>query len=231
MNPEIALKIYNTFKFILPQWTNFRDKYIKLINILENVGNLKDQYDISNKIFLPKDLIQLGLELNRLITNLEFIPTIPLEPLKFMMLYDLKTYLPDDILVKVDRATMAVSLEGREPFLDHKLLEWSSQLPVEFKYSKGVSKYLLRKVLYKYIPKNLIDRPKQGFGVPIYDWFKNDLKELYKEYLNYDRIKQGGIFNPKEVNRLLKAYFENKGVNHNKLWLLFIFELWREKWM
>lgn len=107
-----------------------------------------------------------------------------------MMLYDLKTYLPDDILVKVDRATMSVALEGREPFLDHKILEWTSMLPVEFKYKNSTSKYILRKILYKYVTKELIDRPKQGFGVPIYEWFKADLKELYKEYLTPGKIKK-----------------------------------------
>jgi len=127
-----------------------------------------------------------------------------------MMLTDLKTYLPDDILVKVDRATMSVALEGREPFLDHRILEWTFCLPSHYKYRKGVSKYLLRKVLYKYIPKELVERPKQGFGVPIYEWFKGDLKKLYKEYLDQDRVKKGGIFNHKEVKRLLDDYLEDR---------------------
>uniref|UniRef100_UPI0026357042 asparagine synthase C-terminal domain-containing protein n=1 Tax=Sulfurihydrogenibium sp. TaxID=2053621 RepID=UPI0026357042 len=156
---------------------------------------------------------------------------VDLNLMEFMMLYDIKTYLPDDILVKVDRATMSVALEGREPFLDHKILEWTSMLPVEFKYKNGVSKYILRKILYKYIPKELIDRPKQGFGVPIYEWFKTDLKELYKEYLNPERIKKEGVFNEKEVERLLNDYLNDRGVNHNKLWFLFVFQIWREKWL
>ena len=141
-----------------------------------------------------------------------------------MMLLDLKTYLPDDILVKVDRATMSVALEGREHFLDHRIVEWTSQLPVEFKYKNGVSRYLLRKVLYKYIPKELVERPKQGFGVPIYEWFKKDLRELYMEYLDGERIKKEGLFNYLEVKRLLEDFLSDRGVTHNKLWLLFVFE-------
>lgn len=90
-------------------------------------------------------------------------------------------------------------------------------LPVEFKYKNGISKYILRKILYKYVPKELIDRPKQGFGVPIYEWFKTDLKELYKEYLTPGKIKKEGLFNEKEVERLLNDYLNNRGVNHNKL--------------
>jgi len=142
----------------------------------------------------------------------------------------LKTYLSDDILVKVDRATMSVALEGREPFLDHRIVEWFSQLPVEFKYKNGVSKHLLRKVLYKYIPKELTERPKQGFGVPIYEWFKKELRELYMEYLGVERIKKEGLFRHFGVKKAFRGLFSDRGVNHNKLWLLFVFEMWRDKW-
>jgi asparagine synthase (glutamine-hydrolysing) len=89
---------------------------------------------------------------------------------------------------------------------------------------------LLRKVLYKYIPKELVERPKQGFGVPIYEWFKGELKGLYKEYLNVGRIKKEGLFNRLEVKRLLEGFLSDRGVNHKKLWLLFVFEMWRDKW-
>jgi asparagine synthase (glutamine-hydrolysing) len=85
--------------------------------------------------------------------------------------------------------------------------------------------------LYKYIPKELMERPKKGFGVPIYEWFKGELKELYKEYLNEERIKKEGLFNHLEVKRLLEDYLSDRGVNHNKLWLLFVFEMWKDKWM
>jgi Asparagine synthase (glutamine-hydrolyzing) len=102
---------------------------------------------------------------------------------------------------------------------------------VEFKYKKGVSKYLLRKVLYKYIPKELVERPKQGFRVPIYEWFKKELRELYRDYLDKERIKKEELFNHLEVKRLLEDFLSERGVNHNKLWLLFVFEAWKDKWM
>jgi len=111
------------------------------------------------------------------------------------MLFDIKTYLVDDILVKVDRASMGVSLEAREPFLDHRIIEFSLSLPLSFKYKNKQGKYVIRKILHKYIPKNLIDRPKHGFAVPIYDWFKRDLKYLYLEYLNPEKIQREGYFN------------------------------------
>jgi asparagine synthase (glutamine-hydrolysing) len=232
ISPSLAAEIYRTFSFMFPKWNNFKDKYSKLRKVLEAYQDFRLQYDISNKLFLEEDLGDLGVRFEgRYPTNLDFLEVYLDNPMEFMMLYDLKTYLPDDILVKVDRATMSVSLEGREPFLDHKILEWTSRLPVEFKCRNGVSKYLLRKLLYRYVPKKLVDRPKQGFGVPVYEWFKSELKELYREYLNFERIKREGIFNPQEVNRLLDDYLNNRGVNHNKLWLLFIFEVWKERWM
>jgi asparagine synthase (glutamine-hydrolysing) len=226
INPEVALKLYNTFKPILPKYTNFKDKYIKLRNVLKT-STLLEIYDLAMSYFLEEDLQKLGLKPYKEL----FVSLNSLDAYASLMLSDLKTYLVNDILVKVDRATMSVSLEGREPFLDHKIVEWTSKLPSEFKYKDGKSKYLLRKILYKYVPPELIDRPKQGFGVPIYEWFKRDLKELYLEYLNEKRIKKGAVFKPSEVKRLLDDYLQDRGVNHTKLWLLFVFEQWRERWI
>jgi len=228
IHPDLALKLYNALKPILPKYTNFRDKYIKLRNVLR-AKTATEQYDLAVSYFLEEDLETLGLSSGKRLTDFVSLNSFDFQNL--MMLIDLKTYLPDDILVKVDRATMAVALEGREPFLDHRIVEWTSRLPVEFKYKNGVSKYLLRKVLYKYVPRELVDRPKQGFGVPIYEWFKGDLKELYKVYLDEGRIRSAGIFNAKEVKALLDGYLSDRGINHNKLWLLFVFELWRERWV
>lgn len=232
IHPDIAISLYNLFRPLLPEWNNFRDKYVKLRNVLKS-KELKIQYDLSNKIFLPRELSGLSKVLENInISQLSQIDTTRLRCNEdFMMLYDFKTYLPDDILVKVDRATMSVSLEGREPLLDHKLLEYTARLPIIFKYRNKRSKYILRKILYKYIPQALIDRPKMGFGVPIYEWFKADLKELYMHYLNIERIEKEDFLNAKEVERLLNDYLEGRGINHNKLWFLFIFELWRERWM
>ena len=230
IQPNFALKIYNIFRPFLPEYTNFRNKYLKLINALKGKG-VMEQYDLTLTYFLEDNLKLLGIELSEKKRLKDWLLADGLDPFSSMMLLDLKTYLPDDILVKVDRATMSVALEGRDPFLDHKIVEWTSQLPVEFKYKNGVSKYLLRKVLYKYIPKNLVERPKQGFGVPIHEWFKGELKGLYKEYLNVERIKKEGLFNHLEVKKLLDDYLSHGGVNHIKLWLLFVFEIWREKWM
>lgn len=232
ISPEVAFNLYKIFKPLLPKWTNFRDKYIKLRNVL-NVNTIESRYDIYNKIFLPDELRWLFLTNHSLVNHGLKISLngAKYEAFTFMMLYDLKTYLPDDILVKVDRATMSMALEGREPLLDHKMLEFTSRLPVDMKYRNGISKFLLRKILYKYVPKDSVKRPKMGFGVPIYEWFKGELKELYRAYLDPERIRKEGLFNHGVVEELLKGYFEDRGVNHNKLWLLFVFELWKEKWL
>jgi len=234
--PDVAITLYNSCKLLLPKWSNFRDKYIKARETIKH-KNFLEQYDISNKYFIiPEEILVLDSKkefINNLFKFKEFLSNNSnlLEYSSLMMLYDLLSYHPDDILVKVDRATMGVALEGRDPFLDNKILEYSSQLPIEFKYRKGMSKYILRKILYKYVPKEMLDRPKQGFGVPIYEWFKKDLISLYKNYLNKDKIKKEGIFNWVITEKLLNDYISNKGINHNKLWLLFVFELWKERWL
>ena len=226
LSPELAFKIYNVFKPFLPKYKNFKDKYRKFKYFLK-ADNLVERYDIAISYFLEEDLRCLGIGHHKL--NIKY--TNSTDSCSYLMLRDMQTYLPDDILVKVDRATMSVGLEGREPLLDHKLVEWTSTLPYEFKYRNGKTKYLLRKVLYKYIPPELIDRPKKGFEVPIYEWFKSDLKELYMEYLSDKKIKEGGIFNPLKVKKLLQDFLMDRGVNHYKLWLLFIFEQWRTRWL
>ncbi len=228
LNPDIAFNLYNFFKFILPKTTNFRDKYVKLLNILQE-NDLLHQYDLSLKIFLEKDLFDLGIDSYKQ-EFLDLKRSI-LDPYSLLMLYDFKTYLPDNILVKVDRATMSVSLEGREPFLDHKIIEWTCKLPSEFKYKKRKNKYLLRKILYKYIPYNLVERPKQGFGIPMYEWFKSELKQLYLEYLDEEKIIREGIFNPQQIKKLVDDFIHHKKLNHNKLWLLLVFRMWAEKWL
>jgi asparagine synthase (glutamine-hydrolysing) len=195
--------------------------------------DLLTQYDLASQYFLAQELQELGLGNSRypsILSQLPFGINQLLDDLSLMMLIDLRTYLPDDLLVKLDRATMGTALEGRDPFLDHKILEWTSQLPSEFKYRGGKSKYLLRKVVCKYIPQRYLERPKQGFGVPIYGWFRRDLKELYMEYLNEKRLGNESLFNPQKVKSLLQNYLSGLGTDYYKLWLLFIFEIWREKW-
>lgn len=185
--------------------------------------------DVSSWTFTETDISRMLADSPKsLETN--FSTEVDRDWLSNILCTDYKTYLCDDILTKVDRATMSVSLEGREPLLDYRLFEFSAKLPDEFKIRNGTTKYLLKKIVHKYIPESLMDRPKMGFGVPISDWLKKDLKAYVDFYLNEERINRAGIFNSKEIEKLKRAFYSNAKVNGNKLWYLLIFEMWRERW-
>ena len=148
---------------------------------------------------------------------------------------DIRNFLPDDILVKVDRATMASGLEGREPFLDHRLVEFAMRLPMALKRGPLGPKHLVRKVLYKLVPRELLERPKQGFGIPLAGWLRGELAPLVHEYLAPQRIRDAGILDPDMVARAVTNFRDgglgNDRLDMQKLWYLIAFELWRERWM
>jgi asparagine synthase (glutamine-hydrolysing) len=149
---------------------------------------------------------------------------------EWMMLSDSKTYLSDDILTKVDRAAMAVSLETRTPFLDHGLYEFAWNLPIEYKISKGVGKRVLRDVLYRYVPKKLVDRPKMGFGVPLASWLRGELKEWAESLLQPSQIQKQGYLNSREVSRY---WVEHQSGRHNwqaPLWNILMFQSWLDRY-
>ncbi len=148
-----------------------------------------------------------------------------------LLAIDFKTFLLDNNMTKVDRATMSVSLEGREPLLDHRIIEFLSTLPSDLKIRKGNKKYMLKELVHRYIPKELMMRPKQGFVVPIHGWFKKDLKDLLIEYLNKERIQREGLFDPENIQSLLNSFLNNRGENIQKLWHLLVFQLWKERWL
>lgn len=148
-----------------------------------------------------------------------------------MLSIDYKTYMIDDVLTKVDRATMSVSLEGREPFLDYRIVEFAAQLPSHYKYQNGSKKHILKEITHRYLPKEMMDRPKMGFGVPIQEWFKDELKEYFLHYLDEQRLEREGIFNAKEVVRLRDKYLNGEKQIVDNLWSILMFEMWYEKWM
>jgi asparagine synthase (glutamine-hydrolysing) len=148
-----------------------------------------------------------------------------------MMLTDAQMYLPDDLLVKVDRASMAVGLEVREPLLDHRLVEYAIALPHRFKYQGGTSKYILRRILYKYVPRHLVDRRKQGFSVPLAGWLRSALKPLALRALDPVRIRRQGIFSPAYVKRIVDPFMEGARVSAKKVWNLLQFQLWHQRWL
>ncbi len=148
------------------------------------------------------------------------------DPLSRMLFADLQTYLPNDILTKVDSTSMLNSLEAREPYLDYRLVEFVATLPSELKYRNGVRKYLLKRLAERYLPDEIIHRPKKGFSVPLHLWLTRDLRETALGLLTSRRFRERGLFNPKVVDRFLKSTFDGKGRYYRMVWLLFCLELW-----
>jgi len=141
-----------------------------------------------------------------------------------------KLYMAEDVLTKVDRASMAASLETRSPFLDHELVEFVARLPYEMKLKGFKMKYLLKKAMAPELPAGIANRPKKGFGIPVAKWFKGPLKKTLLETLSVDRIRKEGLFKPAEVLKLVKDHVEGRADNRKKLWTLFMFENWMERW-
>ena len=143
---------------------------------------------------------------------------------------DLKLYFQESILVKVDRASMASSLEVRAPFLDHELVEFVMGLPSNLKLKGFTSKYLLKKAVRDILPAEIIQRKKKGFGVPIAKWIKGPLKELFMDLLSPDRIRREGFLDPHCVETLLQDHLSNRRDNRKQLWTLLVWQLWVDRY-
>lgn len=148
-----------------------------------------------------------------------------------MMIWDLEHYLPEDILTKVDRATMYNGLEGRDPFLDHRIVEFARSLPLHMKYHNGETKYILKQLLKRYLPENLFMRPKQGFAVPIYSWLHDDLMDMVHGCLNRDALRAQTYLDPVLVENTVSEFERGKGsIAVDRIWLLLVFMMWRERY-
>jgi asparagine synthase (glutamine-hydrolysing) len=148
-----------------------------------------------------------------------------------MCRWDLDHYLAGDVLTKVDRTTMSLSIEGREPLLDHRLVEFAFGLPFRLRRGSLGTKHLLRKVLYKHVPRELIDRPKMGFTPPIGRWMTGELKPLLDQYLDPGRIARQGLLDPSTVQTVRKRFEAGDPYSVQRVWLLLAFQLWHARWM
>lgn len=151
-------------------------------------------------------------------------------PADAMMLADFNTYLPDDLLCKVDRTSMAVSLEARAPLLDWRVAEFAWSLPLSMKHRDGVSKYLLKRVLGRYVPQDMVHRPKRGFGAPVSEWLKGDLRGWADELLDPARLAAEGVFNVEAVVPLWQQFQQGERKWHTHLWNVLMFQAWQAHW-
>ena len=221
--------IYNKFKFLLPKEYQFKMPGDKLTK-LESIMNLKSIDDIYTRLVSiwpnPENIF-----MNPHKDNYNSNKYNSIKNQNNMMTRDINTYLPDDLLTKVDRTSMSVSLETRAPFLDHELVEFSSILPLKMKIYKDKQKILPKKLLEKYLPIHLFNRPKMGFEVPIDDWLRGPLKEMC--YENINSFKKNSII---EVNKILidqkmSQHMERKNNWHYQLWNIMVFQSWCEEYL
>ena len=148
-----------------------------------------------------------------------------------MMFFDCMTYLPDDIMVKVDRASMGASLEARAPFLDHRVVKFAWSLPMNMIVRAGKSKWIIRKILHKYVPAKLIERPKMGFGIPLDSWLRGPLREWAEGLLDFNQIEREGILNAGLIRSRWAEHLSGKRNWQYCIWNILMFEAWKNYWM
>lgn len=208
----VPLPLITLNKFNENLYTKFMR--FKSVLILDDVASA---FKASSSVFSNDELYKL-IKRTVKIENEGYVNTSDLEK---MMITDFRGYLPDDLLVKVDRATMSVSLEGREPLLDHKIIEFAAKIPIHQKRDKKI----LKEILARYIPESLFLRKKQGFGIPINNWLRNDLRYLLEQYISQDAIERSGVFNYEYVDKLLKLFLAGKN-DDRKIWTILMFQMW-----
>jgi asparagine synthase (glutamine-hydrolysing) len=234
--------ISSTLLFVSPsRW----DKFSKLVGLQKRLPNLGNKIQKGAQALKARDFEDLyarvvsnwskdeclvkgiGYESAPLLSEAATISQ--LNDLEKMMLWDKQSYLMDDVLVKTDRATMACSLEGRVPLLDHRIADFAAGLSIEFKYREGKGKWILREVLYRYVPRELIERPKKGFSLPIAEWLRGSLKEWANSLLDSERIDAEGFLESTLIQAKWQEHLSGKRDWSSQLWSVLMFQLWLEQ--
>ncbi len=201
------------------------DKLHKMAGVLAARGVEEIYLDLVSHWKKPAQIVRHSAEPMSLVTD----PASRVNSGQFennMMYLDMLTYLPDDILTKVDRASMGVSLESRIPMLDHRVVEFAWRLPLDMKIRNGQGKWLLRQVLYRHVPRELVERPKSGFGLPIGDWLRGPLRDWAEELLREERLKREGIFNAEPIRAAWYEHLSGRRNNAYHLWDVLMFQAW-----
>jgi asparagine synthase (glutamine-hydrolysing) len=229
-SPETIERVFDFAKYVLPQaWRYDRigGKLRKLADVMENEGR-SFYYHLVSHWDQPATVVRNGREPKTILTA-ENGASGPADAVLQMMYLDTMTYLPDDILTKVDRASMGVSLETRVPLLDHRVVEFAWRLPLNMKVRQGQGKWVLRQVLSQYVPESFFDRPKQGFGVPIGAWLRGPLREWAEALLDESRLCREGYFNPDPIREKWREHLSGHAEWHPHLWDVLMFQAWLEE--
>ncbi len=228
LSPKAWDRIYAGSSALLPprlRIVQAGEKAHKLASVLSARSPEETYWGLVSHWETPTDAVVGSAEPPTLLTDRAGWPVIP-DPEHRMMYLDAMTYLPDDILVKVDRAAMGVSLETRAPFLDHRVMEFAWCLPLSMKIREGRGKWILRQVLYKYVPRELIERPKMGFGMPIDAWLRGPLREWAEALLDDSRLRREGFFRPEPIRRKWREHLSGVRNWQYHLWDVLMFQAW-----
>ncbi|MGI8852266.1 MAG: asparagine synthase (glutamine-hydrolyzing) [Methyloceanibacter sp.] len=224
--PALWDRLFDLFPARKRPWLG-GDKMLKAAAMFQQGGEAGAYRSLVSAWDEPGAIVRQGRELKGPIFDGSLAKALP-DGLDRMQYLDTLTYLPDDILTKVDRASMAVALEVRVPILDHRLVELSWRLPSRFKMRRGQGKWLLRQVLYRHVPKQLVERPKTGFAIPIGSWLKGPLRPWAEELLSEKRLAAGGLLNPAPIRARWREHLEGRRNWHSPLWTVLMFQAWRE---
>jgi asparagine synthase (glutamine-hydrolysing) len=230
LSPETWDSLFRAFHSVLPTSWHQRLPGYKLHKLASVMGSADadEMHDrFASHWASPQELLRSTALPTALSSSHGHGPQLP-SPTEQMMYRDAVTYLPDDILVKVDRATMAVSLEGRIPLLDHRVAEFAWRLPLSMKVRGKEGKWILRQVLYRYVPRELVDRPKFGFGIPLDSWLRGPLRDWAESLLDERRLRNEGFFNPVPIRRAWQEHISGKRRWEFHLWDVLMFQAWLE---
>ncbi len=224
--------LISRMRYLLPGQVHTRGAGHKLYALAEVLA-APDSYEIYHQLVShwkqPDQLVPGSREPQTALTARQQRPALS-DFIDRMMYLDTVSYLPDDLLVKVDRASMGVSLEVRAPLLDHRVIEFGWRLPLSMKVRKGQGKWILRRMLERYVPRDLFERPKMGFGVPLDSWLRGPLRDWAESLLDESRLRREGFFNPAPIREKWREHLSGHRDWHYHLWDVLMFQAWTEKW-